>query len=75
MRFCSASSSVMARSGRTISSGMPGKPAPVPTSMQRAAAGSSGAAASESKKCFSATASGSVMAVRLRVLFHSTSSV
>ena len=74
MRFCSASRNVMRRSGMRISSGMPGKPAPVPTSMTRASGARSPCAsgAALSRSCRSTRSSSSSTAVRsIRALYAS----
>src|SRR5882724_6616736 len=67
--FCTESTRTTSRSGRAMATGIPGKPAPVPAS-RRLPEGSTGTTASESRTCFSATSSGSVMAVRFTDLFH-----
>ena len=60
-------------SGNTIARGIPGKPAPVPTSITNSAflTSSESTAMSESTKCFSINSSLSVIAVRLSFSFHS----
>lgn len=70
-RLLRLSSRVSLISGRTIKRGIPGKPAPVPTSINDASCGISTNLRGErlSRKCLTATSSGCVMAVRL--IFHS----
>ena len=74
IRLPSESSSVSRIDGSAILSGTPGKPAPQPTSItllpRKSAAPSS---AMQSRKCSSATADGSVMAVRFMTSFFSIS--
>ena len=76
-RFCRLSKKVTCRSGRANAMGSPGNPAPLPTSTSEAPAGSVTMVRGSrlSAKCFSATPSSSVMAVRFMRRFHSCSSV
>ena len=73
MRFPSESSSVNSQDGHKICSGMPGKPAPQPTSttdfFEKSAACSRDA---QSSRCFSAISFGSVMRVRFMTLLVSS---
>ena len=76
MRFCRLSNSVTCKSGRSSASTMPGKPAPVPTSIQVAPSGSCTFCSkiAQSRKCFSQASAGSVIAVRFMCRLVSVSS-
>ena len=74
MRLPRLSSSVRSKSGSMIRSTMPGKPAPVPTSMARLPRRSAMVnRAAQSSRCSVATSCGAVMAVRFITLFFSSS--
>jgi hypothetical protein len=60
--------------GNTIFSGIPGNPAPLPTSRTGPDLSIKDAIASESRKCNLTTATGSEIEVRLNVSFHCESS-
>ncbi len=63
--FCVDSISTTDRSGRTIASGMPGTPGPLPTSATRAGpAGRNGSSVSASPTCCTSAVGRSVMRVR-----------
>ena len=73
MRLPRLSSSVKSKSGSKIRRGIPGKPAPVPTSTTRLPRKSvMFSSAAQSSRCSLATSSGSVMAVRFITLLVSS---
>ena len=74
MRLRSASSRTNSVSGHSIARGIPGKPAPVPTSSTLPPCGICGARAAQSRKWRVTTSVGSVTAVRFITLFFSSSS-